>query len=51
MEPLHLFTVFHLNLAYSAIEESERKEVIETLTRLHPVTQFLRGKDERPTHG
>ena len=33
MEPLHLFTVFHLNLAYSAIEESERKEVIERCYR------------------
>ena len=32
-------------------ERVPREEVIETLTRLHPVTQFLRGKDERPTHG
>ncbi|MEE8557648.1 MAG: glycoside hydrolase family 57, partial [Myxococcota bacterium] len=29
MEPLHLFSVFHLNLAYSAIAESQRAEVIE----------------------
>src|SRR5260221_11966121 len=28
-EPLHLFAVFHLNLAFSSIEESERATVIE----------------------
>ena len=27
--PLHLFAVFHLNLAFSSIEESERSRVIE----------------------
>ena len=26
---LHLFAVFHLNLAFSSIEEEERKSVIE----------------------
>jgi hypothetical protein len=29
MEPLRLFTVFHLNLAFSSIEEDRRAEVIE----------------------
>jgi len=28
-EPLRLFTTFHLNLAYSAIEEQNRREVVE----------------------
>ncbi|NOY87394.1 MAG: glycoside hydrolase family 57 [Deltaproteobacteria bacterium] len=28
LEPLHLYTVFHLNLAYSSIEEDQRPEVI-----------------------
>src|SRR4030081_1893755 len=28
-EPLHLFAVFHLNLAFSSIEENERSFVIE----------------------
>ncbi len=27
-ETLHLFSVFHLNLAYSSIEEEQRSEVI-----------------------
>ncbi|WP_255332144.1 hypothetical protein [Methanocalculus taiwanensis] len=29
VDPLHLYSIFHLNLAYSSIEEEQRPEVIE----------------------
>jgi hypothetical protein len=31
--PLRLYTVFHLNLAYSSIEEAQRAEVIRRCYR------------------